>query len=99
MTRSADEVSIVCPEEDVPADLRSERGWSCIRVAGQLDFSMVGVLASLVGPLAQAGIAVFVISTFETDYLLVKGQAFDQAVHALVQHGHQVEFHANVVEG
>jgi hypothetical protein len=90
VTQTTAELSIVCPEEDVPAGLRSERGWKCVRVAGQLDFSTLGVLASLVNPLAQAGIAVFVISTFDTDYLFVNAENFEQTVQALLAAGHHV---------
>jgi hypothetical protein len=94
VTRTTEELSIVCPEENVPADVKSERGWNCLRVAGQLDFSMVGVIASLVRPLAKAGIAVFVISTFATDYLMLKVEGFERAVQALARLGHRVRSEA-----
>lgn len=90
VTRTQGELSIVCAAEDVPADVCSERGWRCLRVAGQPDFSMVGILASLLAPLAEAGIAVFVISTFDTDYLLVKADDFERCAQALDAAGHQV---------
>src|SRR4051794_39552140 len=80
LARTAEELSIVCPEDRVPEGVRAERGWRCLRVAGTLDFAEVGVLAALLAPLAGAGIPVFVVSTFETDYLLVKGDRFDAAV-------------------
>jgi hypothetical protein len=89
ITRTPDELSIVCPEENVPADVPSERGWRCLRVAGRLDFSMVGTLASLVNPLAQAKITVFVLSTFDTDYLFVRGEDFAVALQALGRTGHR----------
>jgi len=60
--------------------VRCEQGWRCLRVAGTLDFSLVGVLASLLGPLADAGLSVFVVSTFDTDYLLVKQTDFQRTV-------------------
>ena len=91
LTRTSEELSIVCLEENVPAEARSERGWSCLSVAGTLDFSMVGVIASLAGPLAEAGIPVLVISTFDTDYLLVKAAQFESAVLVLGQLGHRVK--------
>src|SRR3954453_22248664 len=69
ITRTAEELSIVCPDREIPSDVPTERPWRGIRLAGPLDFSLVGVLASLVGPLARAGIPVFAISTFNTDYL------------------------------
>lgn len=90
ITRTADELSIVCAEFQVPPGVQAERGWRCLRVAGKMDFSMVGVLASLVGPLAEAGISVFAISTFDTDYLLVKDAAWERAKESLVGAGHLV---------
>jgi hypothetical protein len=72
----------------VPADVRCESGWRCLRVNGVIDFSVVGVLASLTGPLAEAGVSVFAVSTFDTDYLLVKEVDFDRSCSALRLHGH-----------
>src|SRR5947207_2330262 len=72
ITRSGDELSIVCYEGAVPAGVRCEKGWRCLRVAGTLDFSLVGVLVSLTVPLAEVGVSVFAISTFDTDYLLIR---------------------------
>ena len=91
ITRTADELSIVCPQSLVPDAIRCERGWRCLRVAGTMEFSMVGVVASLSKPLAEAGIGIFVISTFDTDYLLVKENDFEKAVVALRAAGHAVE--------
>ncbi len=90
ITRTADELSVVCREDVIPDGVRCERGWRCLRVAGTLDFSLVGVLASLLGPLAEAGISVFVVSTFDTDYVLVKATNFEQAVGVLRRAGHTV---------
>jgi hypothetical protein len=92
VTRTADELSIVCRQELVPDDIRCERGWRALRVAGTLDFTLVGVLASLLVPLAEAGVAVFVMSTFDTDYLLVKEDRLDAAVEVVRREGHSVEF-------
>jgi hypothetical protein len=92
VTRTGGELSIVCPEENVPADLTSERGFRCLRVAGALDFSTVGILVSLLDPLANAGVAVFVISTFDTDYFLVKADQFELCACALNEAGHRVTF-------
>ncbi len=90
ISRTADELSVVCRDEAVPAGVRCERGWRCLRVAGTPDLSLVGVLASLLGPLAEAGVSVFVVSTFDTDYLLVKAPDFERAVGVLEQAGHSV---------
>ena len=90
ITRTTDELSVVCPEDAVPPGPRAERGWRCLRVAGTLDFTLVGVLAALVGPLADAGVSVFVVSTFDTDYLLFKDETFGRAVDVLRNAGHTV---------
>lgn len=91
ITRTQDELSVVCQEDVVPAGVRCEKGWRCLRVAGAIDFSAIGVLASLVAPLAQAGVSVFAVSTFDTDYLLVKEDAFAAACAALREAGHTVD--------
>jgi hypothetical protein len=90
ITRTPDELSIVCRREDVPDDVRCEPGWRCLRVAGLLEFALVGVLAGLLPPLADAGIPVFVVSTFDTDYLLVKEDRLEAAVAVLRGAGHRV---------
>lgn len=91
ITRTADELSVVCRQDAVPEGTKCERGWRCLRVAGTIDFALVGILASLVTPLAEAGIGVFAVSTFDTDYLLVKATDLDSAVGALREAGHSVE--------
>src|SRR4051812_29988945 len=88
ISRSGEELSIVCREEAVPEGVRCERDWRCMRVAGTLDFALVGVLASILRPLAEAGVSVFAVSTFDTDYLLVKDSGFRQALEALRRAGH-----------
>ncbi len=88
ITRTADEVSIVCPLGRVPDDVRRESGWRCLKVEGPLDFALTGILASLAVPLAQAGISIFAISTYDTDYLLVKD--LDGAVATLTGEGHLI---------
>lgn len=90
ITRTQDELSVVCHQEDVPDDVQAERGWRCLRVSGKLDFSLVGIIATLTNALADAGISVFITSTFNTDYLLVKEEALDDAVEALEEAGHSV---------
>jgi GNAT superfamily N-acetyltransferase len=90
ITRTADELSIVCKEQAVPDGVRTEKGWRCLRAAGSIPFSAIGVLRSLVTPLAEAGTSVFAVSTFDTDYLLVMEKDIHKAVAALRQHGHEV---------
>jgi hypothetical protein len=91
VTRTADELSVVCRQEAVPAGTYAEGGWRGVRVAGAMPFTQVGVLASLARPVAEAGIGVFAVSTFDTDYLLVKAERFPEAVAALRAAGHSVE--------
>jgi len=90
ITRTADELSIVCAEADVPADVTAERGWRAFKVEGPLDLSLTGILASLAGPLAEARINLFAISTYDTDYLLVKEGMVRKAAEVLVRSGHRV---------
>lgn len=90
IVRTADELSIVCPEAEVPADIHHEGPWRALRVAGPLDFALVGVLASLTVPLASAGVPVFTVSTFDTDYVLVRAGRLDAAVDALRDAGFDV---------
>jgi hypothetical protein len=71
--------------------MQAEVGWRCLRVAGAMPFTLVGVLASLTGPMAVAGVGVFVVSTFDTDYLFFKEAEFSTAVAALRAAGHSVE--------
>ena len=86
------EISVVCLTADVPhATLAREDGWRALRVAGQMDFGLTGVMAGLSTTLAQAGISIFAVSTFDTDYVLVKAAQLDVALAALRGHGHQVD--------
>jgi hypothetical protein len=89
--RTADELSIVCLEESVPAAVRREGGWRALKVEGPLAFEEVGILAELTGALADAAIPTFALSTFDTDYLLVKEGDLAGATEALRGRGHGVE--------
>jgi len=93
VTRTKDELSVVCPAEAAPAGdvVKVESDWRALQVAGPLDFSMVGVMAGLTAPLAEIGISVFVISTYDTDYILVKKSALAHAVDVLQSAGHTVD--------
>lgn len=88
VTRTGEELSIVLPEENVPGDWRAEKGWCCQKVDGPLDFSLTGILASLATPLAEAGISIFAISTYDTDYVLVRDKDLDKAKKVLSGCGH-----------
>jgi uncharacterized protein len=93
ISRTNEELSIVCSQDDVPQDLQNlkiERNWRCLKVKGPLDFSLTGVMASLAGPLAEAKISIFAISTFDTDYLLITQQEFERAIVTLIGAGHSI---------
>jgi hypothetical protein len=91
VTRTDAELSIVCPQDGVPAAARAERDWRCLRVKGPLGFGVTGILASVAAPLAGSGVSIFVVSTFDTDYLLVQQRDLERAVHALERAGHTVD--------
>lgn len=91
VTRTSEELSIICPERQVPSGVACEKGWRAIKVEGPFEFSVTGVISSLTAPLARAGIPVFVVSTFETDYLLVKEERIKEAAAELASSGHMVE--------
>jgi hypothetical protein len=83
ITRTADELSIVVPEDLVLSGTRREAGWSCIKVLGPLDFGLTGILAGISRVLAEEGVSLFAVSTFDTDYILVKQDSIASAVDAL----------------
>ena len=91
ITRSDAELSVVARQDDVPPTASAERGWCAFEVAGPLDFSLTGVVSLLVAPLADAGVPIFVISTFETDYILVRERDLERSVDALTSAGHSVD--------
>ena len=90
VTRTGDELSIVCPGRNVPDDVQRESGWRCLKVTDKLDFSLVGVIATITAILAAADISTFVVSTFDTDYLLVRERDVDGATAAFLEAGHTV---------
>jgi hypothetical protein len=91
VTRTPHELSIVCEEGGVPDDAVAERGWRCLGLHGPIAFETTGVAASFSRTLAERGIAIFIVSTFDTDYVLVKASAADDAVQALRDAGHEVQ--------
>lgn len=91
LTKTEDEISLVCPTEDVPKNcIAREDGWACIRIAGTLDFSLVGVLARISKILAESGVSIFAVSTFNTDYVLLKQDRLSGAAEALRKHGYEL---------
>ena len=91
VTRTPDELSIVLPEGLVLSGTRQEPGWSCIKVLGPLDFGLTGILAGISKVLAAEGVTIFAISTFDTDYILIKQEALDRARRALETAGYQYD--------
>ncbi|HVZ65305.1 MAG TPA: ACT domain-containing protein [Lacunisphaera sp.] len=91
ITRTTDELSIVCVDTVVPSGVRHEPGWRAFKLEGPLDLALTGILASLLEPLARAQISIFAVSTFDTDYILVKASQTEAAVQALRAAGHKVQ--------
>jgi uncharacterized protein len=91
ITRTADEVSLVCPEAELPENARAQTGWRALKLRGPFALSEVGVLSSIATPLAEASISLFVISTFNTDYLLIHAEQLQSAVTALESAGHKIQ--------
>jgi hypothetical protein len=90
ITRTREELSIVCDARLVPAGVRKEDGWRCLAVEGPLDFAETGVAASIAAPLANAGVSVLLIATFDTDFALVRSTSLELAVCALQAAGHTI---------
>ena len=91
LTRTHEELSIVCQQDNVPDEIQAERGWRCVQVQGAFDFSVAGVNASLAIPLAEADISVLAIATYATDYLLIKEENVERAIQVLEQAGHSIQ--------
>ncbi|MBX3021405.1 MAG: ACT domain-containing protein [Bdellovibrionales bacterium] len=88
ITRTPDEVTIVCESDLLPQGFaKREDGWACLQVEGIMDFNLTGVLSKIAGTLAGAEVSIFAISTFDTDYVLVKAATLEKARHALTENG------------
>jgi hypothetical protein len=90
VTRTAEEVSIICPADRVPDEATVETPWRCFRVVGPLDLALTGILASLVVPLADARVNIVAFSTYDTDYLLVPAVRLTEALATLTRAGHRI---------
>lgn len=90
ISRTAEELSITAPQAAVPADVPREGDYRAIRVRGPLPLNLIGILAAIADPLAEAGLGIFAISTYDTDYVLVKAHDLDTAIGALERAGHQI---------
>jgi hypothetical protein len=93
ITNTEDGLSIVLPEKNIPAHWKTETGWCCLKINGCLDFALTGILASLAVSLANAGISIFAISAYETDYILIKESSLEKAKQILKADGHCLEGH------
>ena len=90
ISRTRDELSIVCLAERVPPDIRQDGGWTGYRFIGPFAFDETGIVSSVIGPLSQNGLGIFVVSTFDGDHLLLKTETIDRAEAVLVASGHTV---------
>ena len=90
VARTDDELSLVCAEDAVPDGVQAGRGWRALKAQGPFAFTLTGVLAAILVPLADAGVPIFALSTYDTDYVLVPGTQVDHAVAALRAAGHDV---------
>lgn len=90
ISRTKEELSVVCREDRIPRTVKTERGWRCLEFQSPFDFSLSGILASVLGPLAEARIGIFAVSTYNTDYLLVKERDLSRAVETLERAGHTI---------
>jgi hypothetical protein len=83
VTKTLDELSIVCDENLIPPKTKAEKNWRAFKLEGPFDFSLTGILSSVLSPLAEAGISIFALSTYDTDYILIKADKLEQAVPVL----------------
>ena len=90
ITRTADELSIVCPTANLPADVLSPHRWICLKLEGPFPFSLTGVLLSFIQPLSGNGIPIFAISTYDTDYVLIQEESVEGALDVLREAGHEL---------
>ena len=90
ITKTVDELSIVCSQDNIPNEIKCEKDWRILKIEGPLDFSLIGILASISSILAQKGISIFAISTYDTDYILVKNKDIDNAIESLIKEKYEV---------
>ena len=89
--KTDEELSLVIPTEETPAETTErDDGWRAFRIQGVLDFSLIGILSKISGLLADAKIGIFAVSTYNTDYVLVKKENYDQALAVLADAGYQI---------
>jgi len=95
ITQTKDELSIVCPQMNVPKGIICNQGWSCLKVKGPLDLSSTGIISSIASTLEMKNISLFSVSTYETDYVMVKEKDLEGAIFALTEAGHRIEWEQN----
>ena len=90
ITRTGKELTIVCKQDIIPSKLQSDLNWRCFKIDGSFDLSQIGVISSISSPLADAGISIYVISTYDTDYFLVKDDNLEKSISVLSNFGHSI---------
>lgn len=90
-TKTSEELSIVCSVQYIPQNIKCERNWRILKVEGPLNFSLIGILASISTLLAKNSISIFALSTYDTDYILVKEKDVDNAITSLRNEGYEVK--------
>ena len=90
ITKTLDELSIVCSQDSVPSDVKCEKEWRILKIEGPLEFSLIGILSSISTILAKEGISIFAISTYDTDYVLVKEKDIDNAINTLSNERYEI---------
>jgi uncharacterized protein len=90
VSRTAEELSIVCPSDNQPRNAQSSHRWSCLKLQGPFPFSQTGVLLSFIEPLSANSIPIFVVSTYDTDYVLIQQEFSEKAVELLLEAGHRL---------
>lgn len=91
ITRTTEELSVVCSSALIPDEISCQSDWCSLRIVGTLDFSWTGILVAVAEPLAANGISIFAISTYDTDYILVQSDQLSTAIQVLQQYGHTIE--------
>lgn len=90
VTKTEDEISVVMLQDKILSDVKAEKDWRILKVEGTLDFSLIGILAKISGILAKNSISIFVISTFNTDYILVKEEKIEESILVLSEEGYEI---------
>ncbi|MBK1813812.1 ACT domain-containing protein [Clostridium sp. YIM B02505] len=90
ITKTTDELSIVCYEDNIPHNIKCEKDWKILKIEGPLDFSLIGILSSISSILASKGISIFAVSTYDTDYILIKNKDIDKAVKSLIEERYEI---------